>query len=205
MTVPPAPEFGAPCPVTPSDETLALLATRRSASAMALTAPAPDEAQLRALLRLATRVPDHGKLAPWRFVVLEGPAKAEFVRRLHLLTDAQENPDKARAMLGKIALPPLTLAVVSSPKTATIPEWEQQLSAGAVCMALLVAAQAMGFAANWITDWYAVDPRALALLGVKPHERVAGFVHLGTLAEPPLERVRPELAEIVERWVPVAR
>jgi nitroreductase len=202
MTVPPAPEFGAPCPITPSDETLALLATRRSASAQVLAAPAPDADQLATLLRLATRVPDHGKLAPWRFVVLEGGAKAEFVHRLQAMAGAQAQPEKARAVLAKISLPPLTLVVISSPKEASIPLWEQQMSSGAVCMTVLVAAQAMGFGANWITDWYAFDKAAVALLGVQAHEQVAGFIHLGTASEVPLERVRPAVEELVTRWVP---
>ncbi len=200
MTVPPAPEFGAPCPVTPSQETLALLAARRSASAQTLKAPGPDTAQLDDLLRLAARVPDHGKLAPWRFVVLEGEAKAGFVRRLEDMVGRQAAPEKARAVLAKIANPPLTVAVISSPKPASIPLWEQQMSAGAVCMTLLIAAQAMGFGANWITDWYAVDPEALALLGVRDGEQVAGFIHLGAPSEDPLERVRPEMGTVVERW-----
>lgn len=200
MTVPPAPEFGAPCPVQPSDETLALLAARRSASAQGLRAPGPDARQLEDLLRLAARVPDHGKLFPWRFVVLEGEAKAAFVARLQEMVARQAAPEKARAVLAKIAAPPLSVAVISSPRPAQIPLWEQQLSAGAVCMTMLVAAEAMGFGANWITDWYAVDPEATALLGVRDGEQVAGFVHIGTASEAPLERVRPEMASVVERW-----
>ena len=91
------------------------------------------------------------------------------------------------------------MAVISAPKPATIPEWEQQLSAGAVCMTLLIAAQAMGYGANWITDWYAYDPDAAAVLGPQPHgERVAGFIYIGTPTEPPLERVRPDLATLTE-------
>jgi nitroreductase len=200
MTVPPAPAFGAPCAVIASDETLSLLAGRRSASAQTLAAPGPDAGQLADLLRLAARVPDHGKLSPWRFVVLEGEAKADFVTKLQAMAGRQAAPDKARAVLAKIAIPPLTVAVISSPKPASIPLWEQQMSAGAVCMTLLVAAEAMGFGANWITDWYAFDPEALALLGVKAGEQVAGFIHLGTPAEAPLERVRPDMDTLVERW-----
>ena len=200
MSVPAAPAFGDPSPIVPSGETLALLARRRSASAQGLGAPGPDAVQLADLLRLAARVPDHGKLAPWRFVVLEGAAKAAFVERLQTMTGRQAAPDKARAVLAKLAAPPVTVAVISSPKEATIPLWEQQLSAGAACMTLLIAAEAMGLGANWITDWYSLDSEALALLGVAPHEQVAGFVHLGTAAETPLERVRPEMDEIVTRW-----
>lgn len=200
VSVPPPPEFGAPCPVRASAETLALLARRRSSSSQTLTGPGPDAGQLADLLRLATRVPDHGKLFPWRLVVLEGVAKARFVVRLKDMTARQEQPGKAEAVLAKIANPPVTVAVISCPREASIPVWEQQLSAGAVCMNLLVAAQAMGFGASWITDWYAFDAEALALLGVRAGERVAGYVHLGTPTEDPLERVRPEPGAVVERW-----
>jgi nitroreductase len=199
-SVPPAPEFGAPCQIERSDDALGLLAVRRSASAQTLAAPGPEPAELEDLLRLATRVPDHGKLAPWRFVVLEGEAKERFVAALRTMTDRQEQPEKAEAVLAKIAAPPVTVAVISSPQEAKIPVWEQELSAGAVCMTLLIAAQAMGYGANWITDWYAFDHGAQALLGVQPQERVAGFIHIGTAAETPLERVRPSLSAVVERW-----
>lgn len=200
VTVPPAPEFGAPCPIEPSAEALALLATRRSASARALSAPGPDEDQLQTLLRLAARVPDHGKLAPWRFIVLKGEAKGRYVDALRALVPNQEQPEKAEAALIKVSTPPLTVAVISSVKAAKIPGWEQELSVGAVCMNLLLAAQAMGFGANWITDWYAFDDKARALLGVHEGEKVAGFIHLGTCTEMPLERVRPDLRAIVETW-----
>ena len=200
MIPPPAPEFGAPCPIQPSPEVLAFLATRRSASAQFLTAPGPDPDALAGLLRVAARVPDHGKLAPWRFVVLEGEAKARFVAGLRDLARGMEAPDRAEAALGKIAAPPLSVAVISHAQEGKIPLWEQELSAGAVCMSLLIAAQAMGFGANWITDWYAETPDALALLGVRPGERVAGFLHIGTVGQPPQERVRPDMDAIVTRW-----
>ena len=200
MIPPPAPDFGEPCPIRPSAETLAFLATRRSASAMTLRAPGPDAGEIEAQQRLAARAPDHGKLAPWRFVVLEGDAKSRFVAALHRLVATQPSPEKAEAALAKIVIPPLSIAVVSSAKEAKIPLWEQELSAAACCMNLLIATQAMGFGANWITDWYAYDPEAAALLGVREGERVAGYVHIGTPAETPLERVRPNLSDIVERW-----
>ena len=198
--LPPAPEFGAPCPVEPSQPTLDLLARRRSSSAQTLVGPGPNADQLADLLRLAARAPDHGKLTPWRFVVLEGDAKARFVEGLRALAPSQSNPDKAKTVLAKIAAPPVTVAVISAPKVGPKPVWEQELSAGAVCTLMLVAAEAMGFGANWITDWYSYDPEALKLLGVREGEKVAGFVQLGHCGETPLERVRPELGEIVSRW-----
>ncbi len=202
-SVPAAPAFGDPVEVArPSAETLALLARRRSASAPALMAPGPTPEELHELIRLAARAPDHGKLFPWRFVILEGEAKAALVRELERLTPGQPNPDKALATLAKLRNPPLTVAVVSKVIECNIPEWEQILSSAAVCQNLLIAADAMGYGANWITDWYAYEERATRVLGLEPGERVAGFIHLGTLPEPPLERVRPDLDKLVTRWTP---
>ena len=201
--VPPAPAFGDPAPVAqPSPDTLALMARRRSGSAPVLAAPAPTPEELHELLRLAARAPDHGKLFPWRFIILESEAKTALVRRLERLAADQPSPDKALATLAKLRNPPLTVAVISRVIECNIPEWEQVLSSGAVCMNLLIAADAMGYGANWITDWYAYDARALSLLGLEPGERVAGYIHLGTLAEPPLERVRPDLDKLVVHSAP---
>jgi nitroreductase len=167
---------------------------------MTLIEPAPTDAELATLLRLATRVPDHGKLSPWRFVVLRGAAKQRFVAGLEAIAAGRPDAERLKAKLGKIRTPPLTVAVISRLQPGEIPEWEQRLSAGAVCMTLIVAAQAMGYGANWITDWYAYDAEADRLLGLRETEHVAGYVHLGTAAETPLERVRPDLAAVVEDW-----
>src|SRR5580698_5972906 len=140
---------------------------------MALTAPGPNDAELATLLRLATRVPNHGKLAPWRFVVLKGEAKQRFIAGLEAIAAQRPDAGKLNAKLGKIKAPPLTVAVISRLLPAEIPEWEQRLSAGAVCMTLVIAAQAMGYGANWITDWYAYDVDALTLLGLAEGEKVA--------------------------------
>ncbi|HWA62402.1 MAG TPA: nitroreductase [Caulobacteraceae bacterium] len=201
-SVPAAPQFGDPLPIEASPQVLAFLARRRSASAMTLAAPGPTEAELAEMLRLAARAPDHGKLAPWRFVILDGEAKAAFVAGLEKIAAGREDGAKLMAKLGKIKAPPLTVAVVSRATPGEIPEWEQRLSAGAVCTLLTIAAQAMGYGANWITDWYAYDAEATALLGLGDGERVAGYVHVGTTAEAPLERVRPDMAAVVSRWRP---
>jgi len=198
-SVPPAPEFGEPCPPTVSPATLALLARRRSSSAQTLSGPGPTAAELDNLIRLAARVPDHGKLNPWRFVVMEGAPKAQLVERLAGLAAAQDNPTKAKAALAKLSTPPTTVMVVFAPKPPVKPLWEQELSAGAVCMSLLIAAEAMGLGANWITDWYAYDDAARSWLGLSEGEQVAGFIHLGQPSEPPLERVRPDLALLTTR------
>ena len=197
---PRAPVFGAALPVRAAPEVLEFLARRRSASALTLRPPAPSKAELAALLALAARAPDHGKLSPWRFVVLEGEGKAAFLTGLERIADARPDAPKALAKLGKIRVPPLTVAVISRYSPGEIPEWEQRLSAGAVCTILIIAAQAMGYGANWITDWYAYDDGAGALLGLAEGEKVAGFVHIGTTAEDPLERVRPDLPSLVSRW-----
>jgi nitroreductase len=197
--LPPPPEFGTPLPVAPSPEVLQFLARRRSAAALTLAAPGPSPEQLAQLIRLAARVSDHGKLAPWRFVILEGEHKTAFAAGLERLAEARADATAA-AKLGKLKTPPLCVAVVSSPKPGAIPEWEQLMSAGAVCATLTYAAQSMGYGANWITDWYAYDPEANLLLGLVEGERVAGFVLMGTAREAPLERERPDPAALTSRW-----
>lgn len=188
-----------PLPV-PSPELEERLALRRSAPAQALGDPGPSEAQIDRILELGARTPDHGKLFPWRFVVMGRDSRAELARRLEPLAARQPGPDKARTVLGKLTAAPVSILVVSAPVASPkVPEWEQQLSAGAVCMNLEHAANALGFSASWITDWYSYKAEATALYGIGAGERVAGFIHLGTLAEPPLERPRPDLTLKVER------
>ena len=199
--LPPEPEFGTALPIAPAPDVLRFLALRRSAAAVTLTEPAPSPAELDALLRLAARVPDHGKLAPWRFIVLEGAAKAAFADRLEALARGRDDAAQA-AKLAKLRTPPLAVVVVSRAKAAAIPEWEQILSAGAVCTNLLNATLARGYGANWITDWYSFDAEALQILGLGSGERVAGFVMMGTAGEPPLERERPDVSGLVSRWTP---
>jgi len=199
--VPEAPEFGAPAPLPArSDQTLALMAGRRSSSPNTLKAPAPQGGELDDLLRLAARAPDHGKLSPWRFIVAEGEAKTELARRLEPLAAEQPDPAKAAAVLAKLREPPLAVIVVSSTVKAKIDAWEQILSAGAVCTNLVIAAAALGYGANWITDWYSYDERGRTVMGLLPGEQVAGVVLLGTPSEPALERVRPDVSALTTRW-----
>ena len=187
-------------PIKASPQTLDFLARRRSASALTLRAPAPSAGELATLLSLAARAPDHGKLSPWRFVILQAEAKSAFIASLEAIAADRPDAGKAIAKLGKIKVPPLTVAVISHYSEGEIPEWEQRLSAGAVCTILIIAAQAMGYGANWITDWYAYDAAAQTLLGLGESEKVAGFVHIGTPAEDPQERVRPDMAAVVSAW-----
>ncbi|MCK3777768.1 nitroreductase [Ensifer sesbaniae] len=180
------------------------LASRRSIPAFQMGEPGPSRAEVEEMLKLASRVPDHGKLAPWRFIVYRGEERARISAELKALALAVK-PDLSEEMIKveetRLTRAPVVVAVVS--KAAPhfkIPEWEQLMSAGAVCLNLLMAANALGYASNWLTEWFAFDERAYPLLGVNPGEKLAGFIHIGTAMVPPTERPRPELAEIVT-WV----
>ena len=186
------------------NETLRLLQTRRSVAPLALAAPGPDAAQVETLLGIAARVPDHGKLAPWRFIVFQGEAGAragEAIAAAFLADNPGADADRVKIEQNRLALAPLVVGVVSrAAPHVKIPEWEQVLSAGAVCTNLVVAAHAMGFAASWLTQWYAYDRRVLEKLGVAPHEKMAGFVHIGSSASRPEDRTRPVLADLITRF-----
>lgn len=183
----------------PSEATLSLLAHRRSTKIAQLGDHGPDRAQVLDILRLAVRVPDHGKLAPWRFLVLEGEGRAKAGAALAAIrTDDGADADTVGQTRGLFLRAPVVVGVVSrAAPHAKIPEWEQLLSAGAVCFQLLLAAHAAGFAGCWLTEWPTYDARARAALGLAEHERIAGFVYLGTAAEPPLERLRPQVEALV--------
>src|SRR5690348_5922443 len=185
-------------------DTLELLKTRRSVKPMELHGPGPSASELDTLLRIATRVPDHGKLAPWRFIVFEGDARRTAGAKIAAVFGAdnpQAMPEQIEFERNRLARAPLVIAVVSRAQPhVKIPEWEQQLSSGASAMSLVFAAHAMGYAASWITEWYAYDRRVLDALGLSSNERVAGFVHIGRPAKPPEDRERPSLNAIVTRF-----
>lgn len=185
-------------------DALALLKTRRSVKPMELGGPAPTAAEIETLLTIAARVPDHGRLTPWRFILFEGDARLKAGAAIEAIFRAdhpEATPEQLDFERKRLARAPLVVAVVSrAGPHAKIPQWEQELSAGAACMNLVHAAHALGFAASWITEWYAYDRRVLDKLGVAPHERIAGFVHIGRPAKPPEERDRPKLADIVTRF-----
>lgn len=185
-------------------DTLDLLATRRSVPANALAEPAPSAEELDRMLTIAARVPDHGKLAPWRFIVIEGEARAELGGRIAALLkelEPEASPPRLEAQAACFSQSALVVAVVSrAAPHVKIPEWEQQLSAGAVCMNLSIAANALGYGAQWLTGWAAYEPRARELMGLEPHERIAGFIHIGTPTERLSDRPRPELKDVVTRW-----
>jgi nitroreductase len=185
--------------------TATLLATRRSAKPATLGDPGPTPAELDAILATAMRVPDHGKLSPWRFVVIAREDRDAFacVLEAALAADRPDAPEGDRAKLRAMAMAaPTLVALLSTPVQGhKIPVWEQQLSAGAAAMALLVAAHARGFAASWVTGWAAYSPRVLAALGGAPHDRIAGFIHIGTPTAPLEERARPRPADVVRPWL----
>lgn len=200
MTLPSFVPLGAALPSpTASPETLARLAVRRSAPAQGLADPGPSEADIDLILTLGARSPDHGKLTPWRFVVLGRQTRGEIAETLAAMAVEKVLPAKATAVLSKLTAAPVTILVLSTARPASKPEWEQVLSAGAVCMNIEHAAGALGFASSWITDWYSYDAEAAALFGVTSEERVAGFIHIGTPVEPLLERERPDIAALTTR------
>jgi len=178
--------------------------TRRSVSARLLSEPGPDETALEKILQGASRVPDHGKIHPWRFILIRGEARKTLGQVLRAAyTDQEADAPEAKLDLEaqRFTRAPLVIAVVSSIIVPhKIPEWEQSLSAGAVCLNLLYSAHAMGFGANWITEWCAYHPKVRAALGVASHEKIAGFVYIGTATEKPQDRPRPALSEVVSEW-----
>jgi nitroreductase len=183
---------------------LELLTTRRSFKPVELAGPAPSPSEIDTLLTIASRVPDHGKLAPWRFIVFEGEARSAAGAAIAAAFRAKypdAKPEHVEAESGRLARAPLVIAVVSrAGPHVKIPEWEQVLSAGAAAMNLVLAAHALGYGASWITEWYAYDRGVLDALGLAPHERIAGFVHIGQPPGVPEDRPRPPLDEIASRF-----
>ena len=183
--------------------TLDLLRTRRSGRPRDLVEPGPSPDELRAILEIAARSPDHGKLHPWRFVHVPRHRRAAFAAMLH---DAYriDNPDPGRLEVEAVERfahqAPELIVALSSPNPETkIPLWEQELSCGAACMNLLLATHAHGYAAGWVTGWAAYSDAVLAAFGAPP-ERIAGFIFLGTPGAELEERMRPEFDEVVSEW-----
>jgi len=184
---------------------IAFLAARRSVKPDRLVEPGPSPAELDTILTIASRVPDHKKLAPWRFIVLEGEARArlgEVVAEACIAAE-KEPPSHVRLETERTRLmrAPLVIAVVSRVTAhRSAPEWEQVLSAGAACLNLCLAANALGYGTSWITEWIAYNAAVGAALHLADNERIAGFIYVGTPTERSDERERPALAEIVSRW-----
>lgn len=185
---------------------LRFLRERRSVPSRLLGEPGPDGAQLRAMLAEAVRVPDHGKLAPWRFLSIRGEARHALGE--HLAARAIEKDPAAPAAVvekdrQRFSHAPLVLVVVGCPVPGhKVPVQEQLLSGGAVCFALLQAAQALGFGAQWLTGWAAYDVGVHRHLGLGEGEQVLGFIHVGTPAEAAPERQRPDPDALLSEWSP---
>ena len=188
-----------------SIETIALLSQRRSVKPDKLLAPAPSAAELDVILTLAARVPDHKKLAPWRFIIFEGEARtrigAAFAEACQAEDKEPPSPVRLETERNRFQRAPMVIAVVSRiVEKPGAPEWEQVLSAGAATFNMCLAANALGYGTCWITEWIAYSPRVCQALGLAANERIAGFVYIGTPAEKPADRDRPDLRNIVTRW-----
>jgi nitroreductase len=184
--------------------TIDMLKTRRSAPALSLVEPGPTPTELETILTVGSRVPDHGKLAPFRFIIFQGEARSkasEIIAEAYVAAHPEPDQDQLRVERKRLALAPVVVAVVSrAGPHQKIPEWEQVLTAGAVCMNLIVAANAMGFATVWLTEWYAYDRAVLDQFGLAPNEKIAGFVHIGRNPNARDDRPRPALADIVTNF-----
>lgn len=189
----------------PTPPLLQVLDQRRSVPSRQLRAPGPDTSTLLQMLRSASRVPDHGKLVPFRFIRIQGEARTAMGELLARRTLQQDPSAPAAAVAkerGRFASAPLIVAVVARLQPGhKVPLQEQWLTAGSVCFALLQAAQAYGFGAQWLTGWAATDPVVCSELGLGPDERIAGFIHIGTAAMQVPERERPDPATLLSDWV----
>jgi nitroreductase len=188
----------------PAPQALDLLLSRRSGSAKTMTGPGPSPAELRQILAAGARVPDHGKLFPWRFILFEGDGRARFGDMLVDVLRANE-PDANEVRIamerGRFLRAPVVVGVVSRVvESLKAPEWEQVLSSGAVCQTMLIAAHSMGYVGNWLTEWYAFDRDVARRLGLAANERIAGFLYFGTASEPLEERARPDLDALLTRF-----
>ena len=196
-----------PLPAPRADKALLeMLALRRSIKVAHLIDPGPDHDTLSAMLQIGARVPDHGKLGPWRFIILMGAARSLYGDAIGGLVasrtpkiDAQHLALEAERFMRA----PVVVAIVSGAAAhAKIPEWEQMLSAGAVCHNVMLAARGFGFGSVWLSEWPAYDREALALLGLAPHEKLAGFIYIGTTSQAPVERPRPDALTRISVWSP---
>ena len=186
----------------PAPHVLDLLLTRRSGSAKAMEEPGPSKNQVEDILRAGARAPDHGKLFPWRFIVFEGKGRGRMGDILAEVMEAEgERAKQVEEERNRFLRAPLVIGVISAAREQhKIPVWEQELSAGAVCQNILIAATALGFVGNWLTEWCAYHPAVKQKMGLKPGERVAGFLYIGTAKDELEERPRPEMDKIVSNF-----
>jgi len=202
---PDLPEKTEPLSVSqPSAEVREFLTKRRSPGKKTLTAPGPSPEELDELLSIAARVPDHRKLGPWRFIVFEGQARTDFGEKAAEIFKSK-NPEASEDQLEmerrRFLLAPVVVAITSSPKDdGRTPVWEQELSAGAVCYNLTLAASAAGWACVWLTEWLSFDEDVFAAMGLESGERLAGLMFIGSSDVANPERPRPDLDERISRW-----
>ena len=191
--------------MTQDHQVIDFLQTRRSVTAKTMAPGTVDPAHLDHILTAGIRVPDHGALKPWRLVVIAGAARRKLDETVILPEFQTANPDAKPEVTaieqGRMQRADVVIAVLSSPvEHPSINEWEMHLSAGAVCTTLLYAAQSFGYAAQWLTEWYAYNDRMLTELGGTPgHDRIAGFIYIGEKVKPPMERTRPDPATVISR------
>jgi len=185
-------------------DALELLKLRRSVKPREMSGPGPSPAELETILTIGARVPDHGKLTPWRFIVFEGDARlraGEMIAKVFAGKNPNAQPAEIEAEKRRLSDAPLVIGVVSSAKPhPKVPAWEQQLSAGASAMNIVTAATALGYGACWLTGWFAFDRDVLDGFGLSADEKLAGFVHIGTPSKPIEDRPRPALSDIVTRF-----
>jgi len=183
---------------------LGLLLSRRSGSAKRMTGPSPTPVELDKVFEAATRVPDHGKLTPWRFILFEGDGRARFgevLAECFRTANPDADDERLRVERERFLRAPVVIGVISRVRAGLpIPEWEQMMSAGACGMTPVLAAHAHGYVANWITEWCAYDPCVRAKLGLSDHERIAGFIYIGKSAVPLEDRPRPDFRALVTRF-----
>lgn len=181
-------------------EFIETLLKRRSASAKAMGEPGPSPDEIKTILAAAMRVPDHGKLHPWWFIVFEGEQRAKFgdvLKDAWAKREPKATAEKLEDERKRFLRVPVVIAVISSPRESTIPVWEQELSAGAACQNLCLAANALGFGTNWLTNWCAYDKNVRTVLKLREHEKIAGFIYIGTPMTEAQERDRPDPAKII--------
>ena len=192
-----------------SADTIALLTRRRSTAADQLGGPGPSDEVLQNILTIAARAPDHRRVTPFRFIVVDGEGRrkvGDLLAKAFMASEPDATPERVEKERARFLRTPVVVAVVSSVNLAhKTPEWEQILTAGAVCQNMLIAASAHGYAAQWLSEWYAYDQAVLAGFGLEPHERIAGFIYIGAAKTPPKERARPEMSSIISRFEGVDR
>jgi len=185
-------------------DALELLKTRRSMKPREMTGPGPSPAEIETILTIGARVPDHGKLAPWRFILFEGDARVragEIIAKVFAKKNPQASPAEIEIEKKRLTDAPLVIGVVSFTRPhPKVPPWEQELSAGASSMNIVTAATALGYGACWLTGWFAFDRDVLNGLGLTADEKLAGLIHIGTPSKSSEDRPRPALADIVTRF-----